>query len=94
VRERVRESLIILVKGGEDPEDALKCRSFSAKKPQIIGLFCGKRPMRIRHPMGLRHPVTSFKPDLTTPTQTQEDERERKSVCESERESQSHLYRT
>ena len=26
--------------------------------PQIIGLFCGKWPVKIRHPMGLRHPVS------------------------------------
>jgi len=30
------------VEGGEDPYDALGCRSFSAKEPLIIGLFCGK----------------------------------------------------
>ena len=28
--------------GGEDPRDALNCRSFSAKEPLIVGLFCGK----------------------------------------------------
>ena len=28
--------------GGEDAEDALSCRSFSAKEPLIIGLSCGK----------------------------------------------------
>ena len=28
------------VQGGEDPQDALSCRSFSAKEPLIIGLFC------------------------------------------------------
>jgi len=27
-----------------------------AKEPLIIELFCGKWPMKIRHPMGLRHP--------------------------------------
>jgi len=43
--------------GGEDPQDALSCRSFSAKEPLIIGLFCGKRPLQRRHPMGLRHPT-------------------------------------
>ena len=32
-------------------------RSFSAKEPPIIGLFCGKWPVKIRHPVGLRHPV-------------------------------------
>jgi len=28
------------------------CRSLSAKKPLIIGLFCGKWPVKIRHLMG------------------------------------------
>jgi len=51
------------------------CRSFFAKEPLIIGLFCGKWPIQIicekwfadvhliyaiRHPMGLRHPVATF----------------------------------
>jgi len=31
----------------------ISCRSFSAKEPLIIGLFCGKRPVKIRYPMGL-----------------------------------------
>ena len=35
----------------------ISCRSFSAKEPPSIGLFCGKLPKKIRHPMGLRHPV-------------------------------------
>jgi len=30
---------------------------FFAKEPLIIGLFCGKWPIKIRHPMTLRHPV-------------------------------------
>jgi len=30
------------VQGGEDPLDALSCRSFFAQEPLIIGLFCGK----------------------------------------------------
>jgi len=33
------------------------CRSLSAKEPLIIGLFCGKWPVKIRHPTHLRHPV-------------------------------------
>ena len=33
------------------------CTSFFAKEPQIIRFFCRKRTVRIRHPMGLRHPV-------------------------------------
>jgi len=28
-------------------------RSLSAKEPPFKGLFCGKRPIRIRHPMHL-----------------------------------------
>ena len=31
--------------------------SFSAKEPRIIGLFCGKLPMKTRHLVTLRHPV-------------------------------------
>jgi len=49
-----------LVQGGEDPQDALSNRSFSAKEPLIIGLFGGKWPLKIRHPMGLRHPVQKY----------------------------------
>jgi len=45
------------IQSGEDPQDALSCRSLSAKEPLRIGLFCGKWPVKIRHPMGLRHPV-------------------------------------
>jgi len=45
------------IKSGENTQDALKCRLFSAKEPQIIGRFCGKWPMKIRHPMGLCHLV-------------------------------------
>ena len=48
------------VQGGEDPQDALSCRSFLAKEPLIIGLFCGKRLLKIGHPMSLRHPVHFF----------------------------------
>jgi len=33
------------------------CISFIAKEPLIIGLFCGKRSIKMRHPMGIRHPV-------------------------------------
>ena len=46
-----------VLQSGEDPYDALSCRSFSAKEPLIIGLFCGEWPIKIRDPMGLRHPV-------------------------------------
>ena len=31
------------IQGGEDPSDALSCRSFSAKEPLIIGLFSAYR---------------------------------------------------
>jgi len=48
---------VTYIQGGEDPLDALSCRSLFAKGPLIIGLFCRKRPIKIRHPMGLRHPV-------------------------------------
>jgi len=33
------------------------CRSFFAKEPLSIGLFCRKWPRKMRHPMDLRHPV-------------------------------------
>jgi len=39
------------------PFDALSCRLFSTKEPLIIGLFGGQWRVKIRHPMGLRHPV-------------------------------------
>jgi len=45
-----------MVQGVEDSGDALNCRSFFAKEPVIIGLFCGKWPIKIRHSVGLRHP--------------------------------------
>jgi len=35
-------------------------RSFSANDPLIIGLFCRKWPVKIRHPMDLRHPVCRY----------------------------------
>ena len=41
-----KRSLTVLV-CGEDAEDALSCRSLSAKGPLIIGLFCGKWPIKI-----------------------------------------------
>ena len=44
------------LQGGEDTLDALNCRSFFSKEPLILGLFCGKWPRKIRHPMGLCHP--------------------------------------
>jgi len=35
-------------------QEAFSCGSLSAKEPLIIGLFCGKRPIKIRHPRCLR----------------------------------------
>ena len=35
-------------------------RSFPAKQPRIIGLFCGKWNRKIRHPITPRHPVSYF----------------------------------
>jgi len=37
-----RAQRLRLLQGGEDSQDALSCRSFSAKEPLIIGLFSGK----------------------------------------------------
>jgi len=45
------------VQSGEDAPDTLSSRSFPAKKPRILGLFCGKWPLKIRHSRRLRHPV-------------------------------------
>ena len=59
-RERAREGGLV-IHGGEDPSDALSCRSFFANEPLMIGLFCGKWPIKIRQPMGLRHPVESVR---------------------------------
>ena len=42
------------------PRTAKSCRSFFAKEPLLIRLFCGKWPVKERHPMGLRHPVFLF----------------------------------
>jgi len=43
--------------GASGTLDALNCRSFFAKEPIIIRLFCAKWPIKIRHPMGLCHPI-------------------------------------
>ena len=48
------------VQGGKDPQDPLNCRSFFAKEPLIIQLFCGKLPVKIRHPVGLSPPCNIF----------------------------------
>ena len=42
---------------GEDAYDASNCRSLSAKELTIIGLFCRKWPIKIRHPPYLGLPV-------------------------------------
>jgi len=47
----------LYIQGGEDLQDPLSCRSSVAKEPLIIGLFCGKWPIKIRHPKRLLHPV-------------------------------------
>jgi len=59
----------ILVQGGEDPKDALSCRCLFAKEPLIIGLFCEKCSIKIRHPTTLRHPVQIALLLITQPTQ-------------------------
>jgi len=46
--------------GGEDAKIAWVCRSLSAKEPLIVGLSWGIWPIKIRHPMGLWHPVWMF----------------------------------
>ena len=46
------------LQGGEDPLDPLSSRSFSTKKPLIIGLFCGFFSW-ILHPMTLRHSASA-----------------------------------
>ena len=51
-----------VLQGGEDSSDAFSCRSFFAKEPLIMGLFCGKGPVKMRLPMGLRHPVLRRRP--------------------------------
>ena len=51
------ESLHHPVQSGEESECALSYTSFPAKEPLITELFCRKRPTKIRHLMGLCHPV-------------------------------------
>jgi len=51
----------------------MPCKSLSKKEPLIIGLFCGEWHMKIRHPMGLRHPVLRVQSTTTT--------RKRVAVC-------------
>ena len=45
------------VQGDEDVLNAVNCRSLSAKEPLFIGFFCGKWPIKIRHPIHLRQPL-------------------------------------
>ena len=40
----------VSLQGGEGAEDASNCTSLFAKKSPIIGLFCGKSPVQMRHP--------------------------------------------
>jgi len=49
---------VMSLQGSKDAEDVSSCRSLSGKEQLIIGLLCGKWPLKVRHPMGLRHPVT------------------------------------
>jgi len=48
------------IQGGKDPQATTSCKSFSAKEPLIVGLFCGKSPIKIRHALGLYHPAPHF----------------------------------
>ena len=50
----------IISTGWRRPIGCLKLQVICAKEPIIIGLFCGKWPIQIRHPMGLRHPVSCY----------------------------------
>jgi len=47
------------LQGGKDAQHALNGRSISTKVLLLMGLFCGKRLITIRHPMGLCRPVLS-----------------------------------
>jgi len=42
-----------------------RCRSFFAKEPWIVGLLCGKWPIKIRRPMTLRHPVLLYERSMS-----------------------------
>jgi len=53
----VKSHLVALLQGGENAQNALNCRSLSAKEPLITGLFCGKRPIQIRHSVHPHNPV-------------------------------------
>jgi len=47
------------VQGGEDPQNALNCMSFSAKEPLMLGLFWGNWPTQIWLSSGEIHNVKS-----------------------------------
>jgi len=47
-----------LLQGGGDSQYALSCRLFSTKEPLIIRLFCGKWPIKIRHPRVAKTHIT------------------------------------
>jgi len=49
--------LFLILQLGKDAEDATSCRNPSAKEPLITGLFCGKRPIKIKPPC-----ATTFHP--------------------------------
>jgi len=52
----VLDEALIMTTGWPRPIECLvSCRIFSAKEPLIIGLLCGKWPIKIRHPLRLRH---------------------------------------
>jgi len=42
------------VQRGQDPQDALSCRSLSAKQPSIIGLFNGKNLINLKQNLFLQ----------------------------------------
>jgi len=43
--------------GWRTPMGCLKLQVIFRKRATNYGALCGKRPVKIRHPMGLRHPV-------------------------------------
>jgi len=57
---RILVAVARVLQGGGNAWDALSCRSLSGKEPLIIGLFYGKRPIKIRHPTRHRHPVKTW----------------------------------
>jgi len=51
--------MVIVYTGWRRPIGCLSLQVFATKEPLIIGLFCGKWPVKMIHPMGLRHPVAN-----------------------------------